>query len=728
MESSCKVSIVLPTYNGAKRLRQSIESCLSQTYRNIELIVVDDGSSDSTPPIVRSYTDPRIQYVRHPKNRGLPRALNTGFARTTGEYLTWTSDDNRFLPSAIEELLNCLRQNPQVDFVYADYHAHYERTGETCLRKLPDRLNLAGENGVGACFLYTRRVYERVGGYDPRQPLVEDYDYWIRIANEFNVRHYAKPLYVYTEHSASLKSTRHHSIALADSVLKYRNGYVPLGRVLQSMVRFSLAIPFERSPKRVMHACLGTASRLFRVSPALGAAFMPLFVGLVSARGAAWAGRKLRDLKWRLSGRTRACADHVVSTRSPGAGPRAKAARILIYSDMCAAPWGGSEVLWSRLIPVLQQRDATVAVTCFASDRSRQVCAQNEITEALLLPPSIVAPPTREAMPVLAQMRTCCARYVSRRSWLRQQWQFCDRFSPDVVFVSMAWPGAGGPLHRFLRQARVPYVCFLHSIDKSYAQCSADEERRAFFAGASRVLTTGQTSTRMLEQWLGRPLETAVPMLNFVDTDLFTPRTSDTDPRESNVTHLLSIARLSVREKGQDILLQSLAELLDLNWRMTFAGDGPDRTLLEKGAQRLGLEERVSFLGDVPTPRVRELLSSHDVFILSSHFEGMPLSLLEAMASGLACVTTNVGSINELICDGETGLLVEPESVVGLGKAIRRMIEDPALRHRCATQASVVVREKCDSTRFLQRVADMVQALRPTALAVQGGRPQSGRR
>jgi len=71
----------LPTYNGARYLRQSLDSCLNQTYRNIELIVVDDGSSDETPQIVGSCRDPRLQYLRQVRNKGLPGALNTGFDR-----------------------------------------------------------------------------------------------------------------------------------------------------------------------------------------------------------------------------------------------------------------------------------------------------------------------------------------------------------------------------------------------------------------------------------------------------------------------------------------------------------------------------------------------------------------------------------------------------------------------------------------------------------------------
>src|SRR5436190_21740360 len=96
--SNPKVSIVLPTYNRAKYLKLSIDSCLIQTFKDFELIIVDDCSKDETPQTIKSYTDPRIRYHRNESNQRLPRSLNIGFSLAKGEYLTWTSDDNFFLP------------------------------------------------------------------------------------------------------------------------------------------------------------------------------------------------------------------------------------------------------------------------------------------------------------------------------------------------------------------------------------------------------------------------------------------------------------------------------------------------------------------------------------------------------------------------------------------------------------------------------------------------------
>jgi glycosyltransferase involved in cell wall biosynthesis len=115
------VTIVLPTYNGVRYISQSIESCLGQTYDNIELIVVDDASADNTADIVREYAarDSRVSYLRHAVNRKLPAALNTGFAAAKGAFHTWTSDDNAYKENAIEHMLARLSSEQDVSIVFS---------------------------------------------------------------------------------------------------------------------------------------------------------------------------------------------------------------------------------------------------------------------------------------------------------------------------------------------------------------------------------------------------------------------------------------------------------------------------------------------------------------------------------------------------------------------------------------------------------------------------------
>lgn len=222
-----KVSIILPVHNGERYLKASIDSCLSQTHPNIELIVVDDLSTDRTPEILAGYAaDGRVRVVRNTVNQRLPRSLNIGFRHATGDYLTWTSDDNEFDPRAIETMLRALACDPKADFVYTDYWALYEDTGQKERVVIRQPLLLSQRNTLGCCFLYTRKVYQVIGDYNPDYEIVEDYDYWVRVSKRFKMLHLDVPLYLYRYHSRSLTTTRKPNQDLFDAILKYRNGYV----------------------------------------------------------------------------------------------------------------------------------------------------------------------------------------------------------------------------------------------------------------------------------------------------------------------------------------------------------------------------------------------------------------------------------------------------------------------------------------------------------------------
>ena len=200
------VSIVLPAYNGEKYLRESIDSCLKQSFQDWELIIVDDGSTDGTDRVIRSFRDPRILSVRHSVNRRLPAALNTGFRISRGELLTWTSCDNRYGSQALETLVDFLKQNSSTDMVYTDLRM-IDESGTAVRHHLTGPTeNLAEWNVVGACFLYRREIYEAIGDYSEECFLAEDYDYWLRASQRFRLTHLPITLYDYRLHSDSLTS------------------------------------------------------------------------------------------------------------------------------------------------------------------------------------------------------------------------------------------------------------------------------------------------------------------------------------------------------------------------------------------------------------------------------------------------------------------------------------------------------------------------------------------
>lgn len=221
-----EISIVLPVYNGERFMEEALYSIKNQTFTDWELIVVDDGSADRTPDIVERYEkeDGRIRLFRNEKNRGLPESLNIGFKRAKGNYLTWTSDDNRYRKDALETMYQVLCKTPGLYMVSADMNLIDENGSDLGVTAEYDEAAVAFENNVGACFLYKREVMETVGGYDNQFSCVEDYDYWLRILSHYgHIERIGRVLYDYRCHGGSLTGTRQKFIK--KQLLKLREKY-----------------------------------------------------------------------------------------------------------------------------------------------------------------------------------------------------------------------------------------------------------------------------------------------------------------------------------------------------------------------------------------------------------------------------------------------------------------------------------------------------------------------
>jgi len=223
-----KVSVILPVWNHAALLGGAISSVLQQTYQNLELIVVDDGSAEDLLPIARQFAhDPRLHFVRRP-HEGLPRTLSAGFRCASGDLFTWTSADNLMRPAMLATLVDFMLRRPDVQMTYgdmdliddqgaplanSDYRVNAQRPGATHQLRLPrtvETLGLVNDNFIGGCFLYRSAVARAIGPFDDALLGTEDYDYWLRIQLLGRVEHVDcdECLYSYRVHQDSL-SGRH---------------------------------------------------------------------------------------------------------------------------------------------------------------------------------------------------------------------------------------------------------------------------------------------------------------------------------------------------------------------------------------------------------------------------------------------------------------------------------------------------------------------------------------
>jgi len=228
--NSPKISIVLPVYNREKLLPLAIESCLNQTFKDFELIIIDDCSKDGSHKIAKKYAeqDLRIKVIRNEVNKKLPSSLNIAFKEARGQYFTWTSDDNLFHETALEKMSGVLDNKPDIGLVYTDYTLIDEqgKVGSRMYQEPPEFLPI--RDCVGACFLYRAEYAKQVGGYNENMLLVDDYEYWLRLGLVTKFAHIPESLYFYRVHDQSLTTERKADAQKAKRILKdlYRDKYI----------------------------------------------------------------------------------------------------------------------------------------------------------------------------------------------------------------------------------------------------------------------------------------------------------------------------------------------------------------------------------------------------------------------------------------------------------------------------------------------------------------------
>ena len=215
------VSVVLPTYNRAYTISRAIDSVLNQTYSNLELIVVDDGSNDDTRVVVESIHDKRIKYIKNSKSMGAAFARNLGIKHSRGDLIAFQDSDDEWLPVKLLIQVNALLESDQnVALVYSPMIRVYEETKEECLFSSPVfcpetqdfyRKALAlGVRGIGiqSC-LIRKSALLHVGGFDENLPKWIDLELFIRLAREYKFQYIDKPLvkYYFSKFSISTNIT-----------------------------------------------------------------------------------------------------------------------------------------------------------------------------------------------------------------------------------------------------------------------------------------------------------------------------------------------------------------------------------------------------------------------------------------------------------------------------------------------------------------------------------------
>lgn len=183
--SANRVSIIIPCYNGSRFIKETIESCINQTYQNIEIIVIDDGSTDNSANIVKQIIDDRIKYY-YQTNQGLSAARNTGIIKSTGQFIMFLDADDTVLADKIERQVEWLNMHPDFDLVACNYlrsdaqgkilHQVGQTHGELLLKDFLSRNPIA----VHTAMIRKRGIPKHLF-FDTTLKSAEDWDFWIRM-------------------------------------------------------------------------------------------------------------------------------------------------------------------------------------------------------------------------------------------------------------------------------------------------------------------------------------------------------------------------------------------------------------------------------------------------------------------------------------------------------------------------------------------------------------------
>lgn len=202
------VSIVVPMFNAEKFVAQTLDSLVKQTFKDIEIIVVNDGSTDGSERVVNHFSfDRRLRYIKK-ENGGTGSALNVGHKATKGKYVTWCSADNFYFPNFVEELVKELDKG-ECQLVYSDFCFMTEDG-----KKIRDVVHTKAQRGVdliegydvGMSFMYTKNLWEKTGEYWDR--ICEDFDWCVRAAQHTNFALVNQVLAAFRVHGGQITGSR----------------------------------------------------------------------------------------------------------------------------------------------------------------------------------------------------------------------------------------------------------------------------------------------------------------------------------------------------------------------------------------------------------------------------------------------------------------------------------------------------------------------------------------
>ncbi|HET6407318.1 MAG TPA: glycosyltransferase [Chthoniobacteraceae bacterium] len=695
--SSPLISVLLAVHNGGALLDEAIQSILAQTLGDFELLVIDDGSTDDSHERAAAFKDERIRILRNETNIGLTRSLNRGLAEARGEYVARQDADDLSAPHRFAAQVEYLRSHPDV-VLLGTSSVRIDPKGATIgTNDLPtshDAIRWASL--VDNPFLHTSVMFRRgvvqreFGGYDEKYAVCQDYDLWNRIAAKFRVANLPERLVLMREHESSMTRSQttttdgeFNTIMLRNfetlfpkrkfvsgetqllSLFRQRFDQADLQAV--EMLMDALRSDFQsRHPdtvnskdfrKTLCRQKLRLAFK-FLTSPqvALSRILDALQIdALESVKQAAHVMTRVPVLGRLFRGRR-----HISSKE------RVRVLHVIDSFDL-----GGGQTALLNLIKAMNRERYEPEVACMHGHG----VFWDEFA-ALGIPVHSLSP--KRNVPL----------YLPRLAWLifrrRPLIVHCHLFGsnwiakPLATLMGVRVRVNHDQCNDGVRHEK-PWLRWLDMATNwmSSHVCAVSASTRDFLV-QREYLDPGRVSL----------------VYNGIEMSQFKPRA----PRVRGDAFVVAgVGRLHP-QKNFSLFFDVAAELLKrgLSVRFVIAGTGPEEQALRSRCAVLGIARHVQFLGHVRD--TASLYAASDALLMTSNFEGTPLTILEAMAMRLPIVAPKLDGIGEILKDGVDALLVSPPDVGRYADAVTRIYKERELAQRLVESAEKNVHQNFSAT------------------------------
>lgn len=734
------LTVAMPAHNAGPYIRQAIESVLAQDGVDLELVVIDDASTDDTAAVVEAIHDPRLRLLRNGRREGIGRCHNAILRASRAPYLAHVDADDFLLPDALRKLVAALEQQPAAVQSHC-YFFDVDELGRTTLAKffgrwrhfrrtrpvgLDYRARLPSSNVANHLRTYRRATVDELGGFDERLRFGVDLDMALRIVDRHTIRLVPEMLYVRRLHRTNTTETlRFKRFRFWAQNYRIRRTLVREGKVrflagpqfdLLAFLRRLLVERRDARRDQARAALRRLRMRLrWRVSAPLGA----------------WVYRRaVETFAWWPLGFSRPRVRASASSRQ----------RVVYYTSVFPLL---SETFIQREVAMLRQCGVdieTVARTV------RDVENLGDDGRSLMDRTSYVDPLDRDRL----------AAY--RRRFLRRRplrllnvflyvvfRRYCERkmFIGDLEVFDRAVYLAGMLEDIGATRVHSPWAttdallamlaATLTGVSYSVQARASDLYKNATaydlgerLAHAEFIVTNAGYNESKIRSTLGRG---AQPRIVTVYEGVDLARLVPPDRRErSSVFRVLCVARLT-EPKGLEYLIAAVKILKDAGHavRCEVVGGRLAQEInyylkLQRLRRDLDVETEVAWIGAVPFATVLEKYREADLFVLPAVMapdgrrDVTPNSVIEAMAMQLPVVSTTSGAIPELVEHGVSGLLVPPGDTESLAAAMLRVLEDPTLGATLGANARRKAEAQFDLRRNVRDYVELFEA---------GGVPQS---